>query len=81
MEHDELEKTVQKNQWVLEQISERNFELHKELVELIMEKCEVRRIVLNTPKSAAGIKKQLEAEKELDRIEKRIEEIVSKAER
>lgn len=80
MHKDELEQSVSKNEWVLQQISERNFHRHKELVNLLRERAELRHLIIKPPAGAGGIRKNEKIEQKITNIENRIEAIISGAE-
>ena len=77
IKRDELEQSIAKNEWVIEQISERNMARHKELVELIREKTELRQLIFKAPVSAGGIRRNTKIEEKIEDIDNRIESIIS----
>lgn len=76
----DLMQSISKNEWVLEQISERNFQRHKELVELIEKKTELRRLIIKVPAGAGGIRKNNKTEQNITDINHQIELIITRAE-
>lgn len=78
---EELEQSVAENEWVIDQIAERNFQRHRALVSLIKERTELRRLIIRAPTGAGGIRRNTKIEQKIEDIERRIEAIVAQAER
>ena len=80
-DREEIEEAISKNEWVLREIAERNFQRHQKLVNLLKEKFELRRLVVTMPHSASGIKKNLKIEQKITNIDNQIESIIEHAEK
>ena len=81
LKEDEIKKSVSNNNWVLQQISERNCERHKRLVELLTRRFELRQSMISNPRGASAIFKNEEILHQIDDLNKQIDEIIQQAER
>ncbi|MCP4581515.1 MAG: hypothetical protein GY839_07830 [candidate division Zixibacteria bacterium] len=81
LHEDDIRKNLSKNKWVLEQISERNCERHKQLVKLLTKRFELNRALNTDPKGASAIIKSLKIQDEIEEINAQIDFIIEISEK